>query len=191
MQDGMTYATWADPHAGGQTRVGAFATVVRGVMAGAIGTWALDRVDWFMWDRESEESRQRTRSVRPDGEPPAHVLAGKIERMLDLEASRERHAATGQAIHFAIGVLPAIAYAFMRDRLPGRGVARGLILGGGMFAMQDELMNSVSGLGAKPQDYPWQAHARGLVAHLVYGVATELMLNAMEKSARRLADDHA
>ena len=46
-------------------------------------------------------------------------------------------------------------------------------------------MNSVTGLGAKPQDYPWQAHARGLMAHLAYGIATELALNAADKALGR------
>lgn len=180
-----------DADAGGEARAGSFATLMRGVVAGAVGTWALDRADWYMWDRVNEEARQRTRSVRPNREPPAHVLASKAEELLDLDPSRERHAAAGQAVHFGIGVVPAIAYAFVRDKLPGRGVARGLMFGGGMFAVQDELMNSMSGLGAAPRDYPWQAHARGLVAHLIYGVATELTLNAMEESARRLASDYA
>lgn len=190
MQNGMTHAMKTASSAGGGARAGLFATFVQGVMAGAIGTWAMDRVDWFMWDHESAAARQRTRDVRPNKEPPAHVLASKAEKLLDLEPSQERHAATGQAIHFCIGVLPAIAYALVRDKLPGRGVGRGLIFGGGAFAVQDELMNTMSGLGAKPRDYPWQAHVRGLVAHLIYGVVTELTLDAMEKSARRLASDY-
>ena len=165
----------------------AFATATRGLMAGAIGTWALDRADWLMWDHEDGEARQQTVNARPNGEPPAHVVASKAERLLGLEPGDGQHAAAGQAVHFAIGIAPAIAYAFLRDRLPGRGVARGLLFGGSMFLVQDELMNSVSGLGGKPRDYPWQAHARGLAAHLIYGLVTELTLNAMEKSAARLS----
>ena len=60
-----------------------------------------------------------------------------------------------------------------------------MLYGAGLFALQDEGLNSVTGLGAKPQDYPWQAHARGLVAHLVYGIVTELALSAIEKGLGR------
>lgn len=167
------------------------AMIVLGATAGAVGTWALDRADWFMWDHEDEEARQRTRDVRPNGEPPAHIIARKAEGLLQIKPSREQHAATGQAVHFGLGILPAIAYAFVREKLPGRGIMRGLLFGGSMFVMQDEMANSLSGLAAKPGRYPWQAHARGLVAHLLYGVTTELALNAMEKSGRRLAGNYA
>lgn len=40
-------------------------------------------------------------------------------------------------------------------------------------------MNILSGFGAKPQAYPWQAHARGLIAHLVYGAVLEGTLRAL------------
>jgi len=53
--------------------------------------------------------------------------------------------------------------------------------------MQDEVLNTVTGLGARPQRYPWQAHARGLVAHIVYGVATELVLNLVENAVQKHA----
>ena len=42
--------------------------------AGAIGTWALDRADWFLYDRKSDESRRCTGDLRPEGEDPAHVI---------------------------------------------------------------------------------------------------------------------
>lgn len=171
-----------------EDRPGAISTAFLGATAGAIGGFALDRADWLMWNTLSEETREKTRRVRPNGEPPAHVAASKIEKALDLDPGPQRHATRGQAIHFGIGMLPAIGYALVRDKLPGKGVARGLMFGGGMFLMQDEVANSVSGLGAKPSKYPWQAHARGLIAHLIFGVVTELTLNAMQKSARRLAE---
>jgi len=167
---------------------GVAAKALMGAAAGAIGVWALDRADWFMWNHESEEARQRTRSVRPRGEPPANVAATKLEEMFGLHLTRDQHETAGFATHYAIGVGPAAVYALVRDKLPGKGPARGLLYGLGMFLLQDEALNTATGLGAKPQAYPWQAHARGLVAHLVYGVVTEVALNAMEKSLGRTGD---
>ena len=46
--------------------------------------------------------------------------------------------------------------------------------------MQDEALNAITGLSARPGQYPWQAHARGLVAHVVYGLVTDIALNAMD-----------
>jgi len=87
--------------------------------------------------------------------------------------------------HHGIGL--AIGYAPLRDQLPGRVIARGLAFGVGLFLAQDELVNTVTGLGARPTRYPWQAHARGLIAHAVYGVVTEMTLAALGRrtSGRR------
>jgi len=165
----------------GQTMV---SKALIGAAAGAFGVWALDRADWFMWNHESEASRFRTTAVRPGGEPPAHVAASKIEQMFGLNPTPQQHELAAAVTHYGIGIAPAVLYALYRDKLPVKGPARGLLYGLGLFLLQDEALNSASGLAAKPQDYPWQAHARGLVAHLVYGVATELALNMMEKTAK-------
>ena len=161
-------------------------TAAMGMVAGAIGVWALDRADYFMWNREDPETRNKTRSVRPHGEPPAGVVVSEAEEATGRELSEEQHDAAQQLVHYAIGVGPAAGYALLRDELPVRGPARGLLYGLGVFLLQDEGINAVTRLGADPRDYPWQAHGRGLVSHLVYGLTTELALNAME---RALASD--
>ena len=156
-------------------------TAAMGMVAGAIGVWALDRADYFMWNREDPETRAATRAVRPYGEPPAGVVVSELERATGRELTDEQHEAAQTAVHYAIGIGPAAGYALVRDKLPGRGPARGLLYGLGVFLLQDEGINAVTRLGADPRDYPWQAHGRGLVAHLVYGLTTELALNAMER----------
>ncbi|MBA2722666.1 MAG: DUF1440 domain-containing protein [Methylibium sp.] len=164
------------------TETGVAATALMGAAAGAIAVWALDRVDWFMWNRLDARTRTRTVSVRPAGEPPSHALVSKIEKAAGLNPTDRQHDLAGDITHYMIGIGPAAGYAVMRDKLPGRGPMRGLLYGLGVFLMQDEAFNTATGLGAKPQAYPWQAHARGLIAHLVYGVTTELVLNAMERA---------
>jgi hypothetical protein len=168
---------------------GVVSKALMGAAAGAAGTWALDRADWRMWKHESAGARLQTTAVRPFGEPPAHVIATKAERGLGLNPTPEQHELAGLAVHYGIGIGPAIAYAVMRDKLPGRGPARGLLYGLALFLLQDEAANAVTGLAAKPQKYPWQAHARGLVSHLVYGVATEMVLNLMDPSVPADAPD--
>lgn len=155
-------------------------TAAMGMVAGAIGVWALDRADYFMWNREKPETRARTTAVRPHGEPPAGVVVTEAEQASGRELTDTRHDAAQTAVHYAIGIGPAAGYALVRDQLPG-GPARGLLYGLGVFLLQDEGINAVTRLGANPRDYPWQAHGRGLVAHLVYGLTTELALTAMER----------
>ena len=63
-------------------------------------------------------------------------------------------------------------------------MARGLLYGLGPFLLEDELANPVAGFAAGPTAYPWQAHARGFVAHLVYGVVTDTVLNIFKGAGR-------
>lgn len=162
-----------------------FSKALMGAAAGAAGTWALDRADWRMWNNESEEARLKTTAARPGGEPPAHVLVSSVEQAFGLNLTPEQHHAAGIAVHYGIGIAPAVAYSIFRDQLPGRGPLRGALYGLGLFLLQDELLNTATGLGADPRRYPWQAHARGLVSHLVYGVVTEMVLNFIEDTAQQ------
>ena len=155
--------------------------VAAGFAAGALGVWALDRLDWFLWDQENPEARARTAAVRPKGEPPAQALVSKMEDATGKHLDPGTHETASQVVHYSIGIAPAIGYALLRDKLPMSGVARGALYGAGLFLAQDEVLNTVTGLGAKPQDYPWQAHARGIVAHTAYGIVTELALELVDQ----------
>ncbi|WP_134724852.1 DUF1440 domain-containing protein [Paracoccus luteus] len=164
------------------------AALIKGAVAGVAASVALDRLDWFMWNRLDPETRQRTRSVRPDGLDPGHVIARKLARAMgtDIEPrGRDNQHPAGVAVHFALGMAPALAYAAARDRAPGLAAGGGTLFGLGLFLAQDEGMNTVSGLGARPRAYPWQAHARGLVAHLVYGAVLEGAMRLMDGPPRR------
>ena len=63
--------------------------------------------------------------------------------------------------------------------------SRGMLLGTRLFLAQDERPNAVAGLSAKPQEHHWQADARGLAAHAVYGLALETGLRLMDRPRRR------
>lgn len=82
-------------------------------------------------------------------------------------------------MHYSFAILPSAVYGMLRDRVPYVGAGHGALWGLGLFVVQDELLNTVSGLGADPRDYPWQDHARGLVAHVVYGVVADLAFSAL------------
>lgn len=38
--------------------------MVKGAVAGAVGIWALDRVTWWLWDRENPMSLHQERTAR-------------------------------------------------------------------------------------------------------------------------------
>lgn len=150
--------------------------LLKGSVAGVAASVALDQLDWYMWNNLDPETREKTRSVRPERLDPGHVIARKVARAMgtDIEPKGpdNQHPA-GVAVHFALGMGPALAYAAMRDRTPALAAGGGTLFGLGLFLVHDEGLNTITGTGAKPQEYPWQAHARGLIAHLVYGLVLE------------------
>jgi hypothetical protein len=164
-------------------RDGVLNNALKGAVAGAIGVWVMDRLDWFMFDHEDPAARRRTEQVRPDGLDPAHVFVNKAAEAADTELSPAQPHPAGVAMHYALGIGPAALYGAFRERLPMRSAGQdhlyGLGLGLGLYLMQDQALNRIMGLSADPRAYPWQAHARGLAAHLVLGLVTNTVLNLL------------
>lgn len=153
-----------------------------GAVAGGIAVYLFDKLDWFAYEHEDAEARRRTQAVRPGGEAPAHVMAGRVARSLGLGSSATDQ--LGLGFHYALGVGPGAAYALLRDRAPLVGAGRGTLFGLALFLLQDEGLNTLMRTAAKPQEYPWQAHARGLVSHLLYGLVLDALVRAADRALR-------
>lgn len=151
-----------------------------GAVAGALGVWVMDRLDWFMFEHEDSQARRQTQQARPGGMDPAHVAANKIAGAVGTTLIPRHLHPAGMAVHYTLGVGPGALYSALQDRVPYVDAGRGALWGLTLFAAQDEVLNAVTGLSGKPRDYPWQAHGRGLVAHLVYGVVTDTAIRVMK-----------
>lgn len=154
---------------------------LKGAVAGAVAVWVMDRFDWFEWEHEDPETRQHTQQVRPGGMDPAHVTANKVAEATGKELSPSQPHPAGLMVHYSLGIGPGALYGALGDQYPGLTTGRGALFGLGLFLAQDEILNSVTGLAAKPQDYPWQDHARGLKQHVIYGLVTDSVLRLLNK----------
>lgn len=155
-------------------------TLLKGAVAGAAAMWVLDRVDWLMWNAEAPATRGRTRAARPGGLDPAHVLANRLAGAVGRQLDPPQPHPLGVALHCSFGVVPTMAYAALRHRAPQVAAGGGALYGLAMTVIEDEGLNPTLGLAAPPQDYPWQDHARAVVAHLVLGVVAEGVLRALD-----------
>lgn len=155
---------------------------IAGAAAGAIAVWTMDRLDWFAYNHESEEARKRTIAARPDGKDPAHVMADKLAGVAGKSVSQPSPA--GLMVHYSLGIAPGAIYGALYETAPALSAGRGSLFGLALFLLQDEGLNAVSGLSGKPKDYPWQAHVRGLVAHVVYGVVTDTIVRSFIRARR-------
>merc|ERR1712138_126362 len=81
--------------------------LLKGSVAGVAASVALDQLDWYMWNNLDPETREKTRSVRPERLDPGHVIARKVARAMgtDIEPKGpdNQHPA-GVAVHFALGM---------------------------------------------------------------------------------------
>jgi uncharacterized membrane protein YagU involved in acid resistance len=76
-----------------------------------------------------------------------------------------------------------VTYALLRRVTSKAAAAQGLLFGALFWALFDEGATVLFGLAKPPQEYPWQAHARGFVGHLVYGVLADTALDVLDRAA--------
>lgn len=156
--------------------------MVKGAIAGAIGVWVMDRVGWDMYLSEDPKAFQQEKEAQVEGKYAAHVAVGKMADAMGKELTETQQHKAGKAMHYGLGVMPGALYGAMRNRVPAVRAGRGLVYGLGLFIMNDEIMNPLMGLSSGPTAYPWQAHWRGLVTHMVLGAVTETVIGALDQA---------
>lgn len=154
--------------------------VLRGVVAGAIGAWVMDRVTWAMLDREPLGAIRAEKAARPEGWDVSHLLGKRLVELVGKPTVLKQPGAVGMITHYLLSIGPAIAYAAARGRNPDLAADRGMLYGLGIFLLWDELGSLAAGVARPPGKYPWEAHLRGLLGHLALGGATHVALNALE-----------
>jgi hypothetical protein len=149
--------------------------MLTGAVAGVVGLWALDRVDWALYERESPTAKRKLMEARPGGLDPAHALVAKVSGALGRPAPSQPHPA-GIATHYGIGLTTGIAYAILRRRFPAAALGFGALFGAGAWLLEDEGLNPLIGLAGPPQAYAPSTHLRGFLAHVAFGIAAEAVL---------------
>lgn len=167
------------------TKTNLTADIIKGAMAGAIGVWLMDRVGWYMYLREDPKAVRQEVDARVEHVDVAHVAANKMARVAGIELSSKQPNAAGIVGHYALGMLPGAIYGPLRRRVPWLSAGKGSAYGLGLALVNDELLAPLLGLASGPTAYPWQAHARGVITHMIVGVGTEVgmdVLDVLEKS---------
>ena len=151
-----------------------------GALAGVAAVFLMDRVDYAAQDAETDEQRERAKAAAGGREPPPQAIAARLERAAGVALDEDEHKRAGTAVHYALGVGPAMAYAALRPVAPWLGAGRGALFGAGLWLLLDEGVNTATGLSGDPRAYPWPEHARGLASHIVYGLALDALVRGVE-----------
>lgn len=155
-------------------------TAVKGAAAGAVAVWAMDVTTWFLYRRQPAATLEREAVARVWGLDAAHALAHRAARLFGRTEVPPQPNAAGIATHAGMQMVKGAIYARLRQRYPVVRAGRGAMWGLGVFLVVDEAAARVVGVSGPLRAYPWQAHARGLVGHLVLGVAMEATLDALD-----------
>lgn len=140
-----------------------------GLVSGFLGTKAMEPVTTAMYEAEPEADKRREKQVQPKY---AYVVAA--EKTLGLFGARLDDRAAerwGSYFHYALGASWGLVYVIVRAITEWNPVALGLGMGLVMFLLVDEAMNWAFKFSPPPDRFPLWTHARGLVGHLVYGLA--------------------
>jgi hypothetical protein len=154
----------------------ALQTCAAGAVAGSAAVWAMDQVGWWLYRHEDAGAMRRELAARPDGLDSAHLSARKLGRLFGRDPGMRQPNRAGLAVHYALGTAPGALYALARRLYPLLRRDSGLSYGLTLFVVNDEIAAPAFGVARGPQHYPWQAHARGLVAHIVLGVVTDRLI---------------
>ena len=105
--------------------------------------------------------------------------ARKAAGLFGAELSDEQAKIVGEALHLGVGASMGSLYGAVRPHIPAPPI-RGLAFGAVAWLIDDEIGNVAAGITPGSQAFPWQTHARGLAAHLTFGLLTQGILSAVD-----------
>ncbi|HYB30908.1 MAG TPA: DUF1440 domain-containing protein [Solirubrobacteraceae bacterium] len=163
------------------TPVGA---VVRGLIAGAVGTAAMDTLSFGRYRRgggkEGAEAWEFSEGLSSWDDAPAPAKVGKrlVEGLFDIEIPASRIPLVNNMTHWAYGMLGGAQYGIIAGSLPSRRVSYGLPFGASVWAAGYVILPAAK-LYKPIWEYDRKTLAKDLSAHLVYGLATATALRLL------------
>lgn len=153
--------------------------LIRGGVAGGAATWVMDLITTGVLKGQSPEVTQREEQAWPNGKPAIENAVDALESKASIRLDEKQRALVIQCIHYGLGAVPGAAYAVLRRRVPLLGAARGMLFGAGLWALNDEYLNTRLGFAGPFDAYPMETHLRGLIGHTTLGAATDTFIDAL------------
>ena len=149
-----------------------------GAGVGYAGSLIMDQATTWFFARQSEVSRAREAEIEPGGTP---VLGGrKIARLARWEVDDGTAGKIGLVVHRTLGV----SYGLVATKLVTGGrppLVAGFLTGAAAFFAVDEAVMSTAFV-PPPWEYPAEAHLRGALGHLAYGLSVGAMLALAQRT---------
>jgi putative membrane protein len=180
--------------------------VVKGLAAGLIGglaaSWVMNRFQAMLSKAlEGREKPHGAQSIqegspnhgagaelqkrgkdKPDDNAAERTVNLIAETVFDQELAKDEKKTAGEAVHYAFGGITGAVYGAMSELWPEAAVGAGLPFGAAVWLAADEIAMPALGLSKPATEYPLSKHAYALASHLVYGVTTEVVRQAVRKA---------
>jgi putative membrane protein len=162
--------------------------IVKGAVAGAIGgaagTLAMNYFQAW-WSRavhgvepESAAGKHDARDWQElaEGQNANEIAAQRLAvRALDRPLDARELEKGAKAVHFAFGTVMGGLYGAFWEFSPATRQMGGAAFGTAVWAAADEIAVPLLGLSRPTTEHPPQRHVHAFAAHIVYGVATEVV----------------
>jgi hypothetical protein len=169
-------------------RLSPLGAVVRGVVAGAVGTVAMDLLWYARYRRDGGKSRFDTWEFSLDvdswDQTPAPAQVGKrlVEGLFDIKIPTARAGLVNNVTHWGYGILGGVEYSIVAGSLRSQRIGYGLAFGAGVWASSYVVLPAAK-LYKPIWDYDRKTLPKDLSAHLVYGATTAAAFKALSRSA--------
>ncbi len=157
--------------------------VVAGAAAGVAGGVALAGAAQTLYDLTKPKDVQREQEMEP--RDPFIVLAQKLQKATGAEMTPHQEKVFEQSVVTGLSATMGAAYALAARAWPLGWLGGGVVFGTLFWLAEDEGMGPALGLAGDNAKYPLEAHLRGMVAHIVFGVVTAALLEAARLPERR------
>jgi hypothetical protein len=166
------------------SRTSPLAAIARGLIAGAVGTIAMDTLLFARYKRGGGELSFRawefSSGVSGWEDAPAPALVGKrlVEGLSQRELSPDRAALVNNVTHWGYGMFAAAQYGIVAGSLRAPRRRYGLPFGAGVWGASYVMLPAL-GLYEPIWHYDRKTLAKDLSAHLVYGLGTASAFHAL------------
>lgn len=141
--------------------------IIAGAVAGAAAVWLIDKMQLNL-------THAAVTRDQPQGVDPAHAVAAKAAEKTGADLGPQHDNPLGHTVHYGVGAGLGALYGLLRGMAPAVSTGRGALYGLTAFLLADEIGTPALGLAKSPLHYPARDHARGALAHTLFGVFTDL-----------------
>ena len=148
-----------------------------GLAAGLFANWVTDLAQGPLRRATPEGAKRREAQVSP-GPSSSQVAGRRMAERLGRPVDDRGLRPLARAVHHGLGMAWGPVYCFLRRHGGMPPLGAGLAARAALSLIVDEGLTPALGLSAPNRAYPAATHARGFVAHLVWGATAALAAEA-------------